>query len=67
MADALDYLALGDVDNDGDLDGVTASEAGDNVSLLLGDGAGSFATGVAFDTDAGPRWVALGDVGALIT
>ena len=57
-------IALGDIDSDGALDGVTANAFSEDLSVLLGDGSGAFtaASGgpVVFGTD--PRAVAVGDL-----
>lgn len=55
-------LAIGDLDNDGDLDLVTANAASNNVSVLLGDGTGDFATRVNFAVGSNPGSVAIGDL-----
>ena len=56
-------LAVGDVDEDGHLDVVTANQAGDNVSVLLGDGSGGLSiTGASpYPVGDAPREVTLGD------
>ena len=41
-------VAVGDFDEDGNLDVVTCSQSNDNFSLLLGDGTGNLATPVNF-------------------
>ena len=55
---------LGDVNGDGILDIVTANYGTDNVSVLLGNGNGTFQTQVTFTTGATtrPQSAALGDV-----
>jgi hypothetical protein len=62
-------LAVGDVDNDGDLDLVTGNEYSKNVSVRLNGGAGSFddpggAAGTVPTTDLSVRGVALADIDA---
>jgi hypothetical protein len=55
-------LAVGDLNGDGKRDIVTANQVGNNISVLLGTGTGTF--GVATDIPVGnhPLSVALGDV-----
>jgi hypothetical protein len=56
-------LALGDVDGDGDLDIVAASFFDSRVSVLLGDGSGSFiVAGTPVVPGGSPSDVRLGDV-----
>ena len=57
-------VALGDLNGDGSPDIVTANSSNFNgdVSVLLGDGAGGFATQTRFSVGNGPWSVALGDV-----
>jgi hypothetical protein len=55
-------MAAGDVDGDGDLDIVTADTDDDTVSVLLGNGDGSFQPRQVFPTADGPAAVALGDI-----
>ncbi|HEX4344634.1 MAG TPA: VCBS repeat-containing protein [Solirubrobacteraceae bacterium] len=55
-------MAIGDVNNDGHLDLVLANVTTNNISVLLGDGHGSF--GTATNVDPGyilPEFVRLGD------
>ena len=56
-------VATGDFNGDGSLDLATANNSSNNVSVLLGDGAGSFAaaSGSPFSVGTGPRSVATGD------
>jgi hypothetical protein len=60
-------VAVGDFNGDGRLDLAVADQNGGNgiqggaVSVLLGDGKGSFGPAVVYPTGAGPRWVAVGD------
>ncbi|MGH9968156.1 MAG: FG-GAP-like repeat-containing protein [Pyrinomonadaceae bacterium] len=54
-------VAAGDFSGDGKPDLVTANYFGDNVSLLLGDGAGNFAITGTVTTGQRPRAVALAD------
>lgn len=55
--------ALGDLDDDGDLDIVTANSNSDDVSVLLGDGRGGFAAVGTFAVGgSAPESVALGDI-----
>jgi hypothetical protein len=61
-------LATADVNADGHLDLVTANNFGDNVTVLLGTGTGSFAPAAGspflFSAGSGPTCVAIGDVNA---
>ncbi len=56
-------LALGDFNGDGKLDVVTANGSDNNISLLKGDGAGSFGIATLFPTGANtyPVFIAVGD------
>ena len=55
-------IVLGDVDNDGDLDFVTASSDGNTASVRLNDGTGRFQTAPEVRVGDNPFSVALGDV-----
>ncbi len=55
-------LALGDVDNDGLLDAVTANGTRNFVAVNLNDGSGSFSEPTRFPAGNAPVRVALGDV-----
>ena len=55
-------VAVGDVDGDGWPDVVTANMSGGDVTVLLGDGKGSFRPGVARPAGKEPYRVAVGDV-----
>jgi uncharacterized protein (DUF2141 family) len=56
-------VAVGDFNGDGKLDLVTANQGGDNVTVLLGDGAGKFtaASVSSFKVGKEPVSVAVGD------
>jgi hypothetical protein len=54
-------VALGDFNGDGKQDLVVAHELSDNVSILLGDGAGNFGAPTNFSVGDSPESVALGD------
>ncbi|WP_324671428.1 FG-GAP-like repeat-containing protein [Hymenobacter sp. GOD-10R] len=55
-------LALGDVDNDGDLDFLTANSNSTTISLRLNDGTGTFSGTTEINTAYNPEVVTLGDV-----
>jgi FG-GAP-like repeat len=57
-----DTVALGDVNGDGRLDLVTANYYSDDVSVLLGNGDGTFRPPTNFAAGSNPDTVALGDV-----
>ncbi len=62
-------VKLLDMDGDGSLDIVTSNITSDDVSVLLNDGAGTFAAPMIFESRTGwsgedPRALALGDVNA---
>ena len=56
-------VALGDFDDDGNADVVTPNANGSSVSILLGDGDGTFSTAPEspITTGQGPRGVDTGD------
>lgn len=56
-----DSMAIGDFNGDGKLDLVTANQGSDNVSILLGDGTGSFSFAMNFEVGKNPYAVAVGD------
>src|SRR5262249_17243559 len=57
------YLIRADLNGDGKLDLVTSNYTGNNVSVLLGDGTGSFpAFSTDYPTGTGPESVAAGDI-----
>lgn len=55
-------MALGDINDDGELDIVTANMVSDNVSVLIGDGAGGFTASTILTGGVQPYSVALGDI-----
>ncbi len=59
-------LAIGDFNADGRQDLAVASNVGDNLTILLGDGNGGFsaAPGSPISTGDGPRFVSVGDFNA---
>jgi len=54
-------VAVGDFNHDGKLDLVTANMVMYNVSVLLGNGDGTFQPMVNYSTDYGPNSIAVGD------
>ncbi|WP_242728670.1 DUF4347 domain-containing protein [Microcoleus vaginatus] len=54
-------VAVGDFNKDGNSDLVTANNATNNVSLLLGNGDGTFGTATYFGVGSRPYTVAVGD------
>jgi FG-GAP-like repeat/Calx-beta domain/Carboxypeptidase regulatory-like domain/FG-GAP repeat len=56
-----DSVAVGDFNRDGKQDLVIANANSNKVSILLGNGAGSFSAAVNFAVDLNPRSVAVGD------
>ncbi len=58
------YVCIGDLNNDNQMDIVTANLGSDSVSVLLGHGNGTFASVTTYSTGIGstPWWVALGDL-----
>jgi len=54
-------VAVGDFNNDGNSDLVTANYATDTVSVLLGNGDGTFGAATYFSVGLGPFTVAVGD------
>jgi FG-GAP-like repeat len=56
--------AIGDVNNDGNLDIVTPNVGSNNVTVLLGNGKGSFtaAAGSPYAVESRPYYVAIGDM-----
>jgi hypothetical protein len=54
-------VAVGDFNKDGNSDLVTANNATNNVSLLLGNGDGTFGAATYFGVGSSPYTVAVGD------
>jgi hypothetical protein len=54
-------VAVGDFNGDGHLDLAVVNEASVSVSVLLGDGTGSFGPQTTFKVGVGPWTVAFGD------
>ncbi|RUT03993.1 hypothetical protein DSM106972_049070 [Dulcicalothrix desertica PCC 7102] len=57
-------IALGDFNKDGNQDLAVANNQSDNISILLGDGKGSFGTAANFGAGDAPLSVAVGDFNA---
>jgi hypothetical protein len=55
-------VAMGDLNGDGALDLVVANNGSNTVSVLLGQGDGTFTPGVDWATGSGPCNVAAGDL-----
>jgi hypothetical protein len=55
-------LSVGDLNGDGQLDLVTANIESNSVSVLLGNGDGTFAPKADFSTGSAPNSVAIGDL-----
>ena len=55
-------VATGDLDGDGDLDLAVANAGSDNVSVLLGNGDGTFQSAVHHGAGGVPSSVATGDL-----
>jgi FG-GAP-like repeat/Abnormal spindle-like microcephaly-assoc'd, ASPM-SPD-2-Hydin/Divergent InlB B-repeat domain len=61
-ADTVEFVAVGDFNNDGKLDWVaTTSNPVDSVSMALGRGDGTFQAARIYVADNAPAWVAFGD------
>lgn len=58
------FVAIGDLNGDGKPDLATANGVNDNVSILLGNGTGSFGTATNFPVGDDPVCVAIGDLNA---
>src|SRR5712691_1556869 len=55
------FIAVGDFNGDGRSDVAVANQGSNNVSILLGNGDGTFAAAVNYGVGAAPRSVGLGD------
>jgi len=55
------YIVAADVNNDGRLDLITANSVDNTVSVLLGNGDGTFQGQVTYPTGTGPNDIAVGD------
>jgi hypothetical protein len=55
-------VAIGDVNSDGSLDFAVANAGSDDVSVLLGNGDGSFQAALTFPAGSGPHGIAAGDL-----
>ena len=61
-ADTVEFVAVGDFNNDGKLDWVaTTSNPVDSVSVALGRGDGTFEAARIYTADNAPAWFAFGD------
>src|SRR5262249_7887166 len=58
----VDFLAVGDLNKDGIPDIVAANEGSSTLSVLLGNGNGTFATEVIYATNYRPHGVGIGDI-----
>ena len=56
------FVAIGDLNGDGDLDLAVANRDGGDVSVLLGNGDGTFQSAVNYGASVVPRSVAIGDL-----
>ena len=54
-------VAVGDFNRDGKVDLAVANQTGDGVSILLGNGDGTFQTAVNWPVGTSPEFVAVGD------
>jgi uncharacterized repeat protein (TIGR01451 family) len=54
-------VVLGDFNADGKLDIAVANNGSGNVSILLGNGDGTFQPAVNFEADPSPNWIVAGD------
>jgi Ca2+-binding RTX toxin-like protein len=57
-------VALSDVNSDGQMDIITANQNSDNVTVLLGNGNGTFQSGISYPAGDDPFAMSLGDVNA---
>jgi hypothetical protein len=55
-------IRAGDLDQDGDIDLVTANAATAGISVLLNNGSGSFGAATNYSTGADPRELSIGDL-----
>src|SRR5579863_5400548 len=56
-------MAAADFNNDGNLDFVVANSTANTISVLLGNGDGTFKPAVTYTTGSIPKGVAVGDFG----
>ena len=54
-------VAVGDFNRDGKLDVAVTNSADNTVSILLGNGDGTFKPQVAYPTGAAPTWIVVAD------
>ena len=57
-----EYLAVGDLNNDGKPDLAVTNAISNNVSVLLNNGNGTFASKVYYSTGTYPQYLAIGDL-----
>ncbi|MEE8169313.1 MAG: FG-GAP-like repeat-containing protein, partial [Phycisphaerae bacterium] len=62
VGDSPHSVAIGDLDGDGNADLAVANYNSDNVSILLGNGDGTFSADVTFGAGDGPVSAAIGDL-----
>lgn len=61
LGSGMDSVALGDMDGDGILDIVSANAGSNNISILLGNGNGTFQAATFYSYSGNPRSIKTGD------